>query len=274
MKHGDHWESIVEDIDKELVPIIKTTLKNSKPSEPKIYHYQEESMAFFWFSYPQTKVRYLTIAKIESEMGVTTVHSALPFCFEGTDIFLKINKIQFEKDTIEAILECSTEDGTLINFYDTLYFEQINIYMLDSFRKFRIAGIAYSLFKTKPGKTELFDSKTKEQILKRNETEEIKIPTEFSTENATQFYNPSILDKEKKSFNDDDYFFQSFIEEVSEFYLEDRKIYQMLISIDIVNDIPVKITLYAAEKIIEKGYIPKAGDNVYGYLWLQGYSTH
>lgn len=273
MKHGDHWKSIVDEISTEITSIIKKTVGNSRRSKLKEYQFKDGKAKLSYYAYPDTNLKYLVSASVKSEGGMPIIINAIPFCFYGNDIFIKINNIKYDHEAIDAIIEGSTEEGMFINFYDPLYFTNMDIYTIDTFRIFRLSGLAYSLFKTKPGIVELFDEKTKQDVKQRNKTLKIEIPTEVPRENGIQFFRASSLIKENNTFNADDYFFQAFIEEVSEFYLEERKIYQLLLSVG-PWDKPIKLIVYAAEKIIEMGYFPKVGDNIYGYLWLQGYSTH
>lgn len=270
MIHGDHWESVF-DFDEKLAKLLKKAIQVGKPSTPRKFPFKDGEKIFKYFTYPETNLRILSVGLHNAEFGAYEIINSIPFCFHGIDIFLRIDEVYVDISTYEAIIESSTIDGMKINFYDSMFFMNMDIYMKDTYRIFRIAGLAYSLFKTKPEVKDLLNKKkeTKSEFL----TELFKLPNEIEVDKRIAFYNLISLKNLPYKYDYDDCFVQSFIEEVSEFNLEGQKIYQLKVAID-ENDKNKKIIIYAAEKIIEPNYIPKVGDNIYAYIWLQGYSTH
>ncbi len=275
MIHGDHWESVIDINDvSSLAKLYKKILQEGSPSSIKKYRVNNEEKVFKYYSFPNTNLRFLSVVMLDDTVGAYRVINSIPFCFHGIDMFLKIDDIYVDNETYEAIIQSSTVDGMMINFYDPLFFMNMGIYEKETYRIFRIAGLAYSLYKTKPEKFSLVEESTHKEI--ELKLKELNVPSEFSNEveadKGSALFNLSNFDNSKYS-SMDDYFIQSFIEEISEFNLEGQKIYQLHLSIEPI-DKPIKLIIYAAEKVIEQGYIPQVGDNIFCYVWLQAYSTH
>jgi len=275
MIHGDHWDSVIDlkDVTK-LAGVFKKILQEGSPSSIKKYHVNNEEKVFKYYTFPNTNLRFLSVGMLDNAVGAYRIINSIPFCFHGIDMFLKIDDIYVDNETYEAIIQSSTVDGMTINFYDPLFFMNMGVYEKETYRIFRIAGLAYSLYKTKPEKFSLVE----ESIHKENEQKlkELNAPSEFPNEveadKCSALFNLSNFDN--STYNSmDDYYIQSFIKEISEFNLEGQKIYQLHLSIEPI-DKPIKLIVYAAEKVIEPGYIPQVGDNIYCYFWLQAYSTH
>lgn len=275
MVHGDHWDSVIDLKDvTAFAGIFKKILQEGTPSSIKKYHVNNEEKVFKYFTFSNTNLRFLSVLMLDDTVGAYRVINSIPFCFHGIDMFLKIDDIYVDNETYEAIIKSSTVDGTVINFYDPLFFMNMGIYEKETYRIFRIAGLAYSLYKTKPEKISLVDESIPEEI--ELKLKELNVPIEFTkeveTDKGSALFNLSNFDN--SSYNSmDDYYIQSFIEEISEFNLEGQKIYQLHLSIEPI-DKPIKLIVYAAEKVIESGYIPQVGDNIFCYVWLQAYSTH
>jgi hypothetical protein len=268
MIHGNHWESIFgpEYLNK-AADALKKTVQIGTPSAPKLYKLKEGERKFKFYTFPEKKLRFLTVGLSNPALNGFEIINSIPFCHYGTEIFLNIDDIHFEEDTFEAVIESSTVDGIKINFYDPLFFLNMDIYMKDTYRIFRISGLAYSLFKTKPESINLFNVNTKEANNRHN------FPISIQADKGIAFYNLAHLDNLEFDYNLDDCFVQSFIEELSVFELEGENIYELKLTIGNIEK-PIKLIVYAPEKIIEPGYKPQVGDNVYSYIWMQGYSTH
>ncbi|BDQ03640.1 MAG: hypothetical protein KatS3mg036_0956 [Ignavibacterium sp.] len=274
MVHGNHWESVINIEEKGVLStLMKKILKQGIPSDPKTYSLNEGNKTFKYYTYPDTNLRFIAFGIRNSQSESLEIINSIPFCYAGTDIFLKIDEVYVDSETYEAIIQSSTIDGIKINFYDPLFLMNMDVYMKDTFRIFRIAGLAYSLFKTKPNIISLIDEKVLEEAELKGSIEHLKMFTKLKSENGTAFYNLAEMRDLPYNYNLDDCFVQSFIEEVSEFELEKQKIYQLKLSIGHPEK-PIKLFLYATEKIIESGYKPQVGDNIYSYIWMQGYSTH
>jgi hypothetical protein len=274
MIHSNHWESVLNiGEERVLSTLLKKILQQGKPSETKTYSFREGNKIFKYYTYPEKNLRFMNVGMRNNQSDPLEIINSIPFCYAGTDIFLKIDEVYIDNETYEAIIESSTVDGIKINFYDPLFFMNMDIYMKDTFRIFRIAGLAYSLFKTKPETISLIDEKVLKEAELNGSIEHLKILSELKSEHGIAFYNLSDMTDLPYNYNQDDCFVQSFIEEVSDFELEGQKIYQLKLSIGDFEK-PIKLFIYAAEKIIESGYNPQVGDNVYSYIWMQGYSTH
>jgi hypothetical protein len=273
MIHGDHWESVIDINDvSSLAKLYKKILQEGKPSSTKKYSFRDGEKTFKYFTYPNTNLKFLSVGVLNTQQGAYEIINSIPFCAHGTDVFLKINEVNVDRNTYEAIIESSTVDGVLINFYDPLFFMNMDIYMKDTFRIFRLSGLAYSLFKTKSEKITLLE-KSSAKIESDNQNESFQYRIELDADKGRAFYNLSQLKNLPYDYDLDTCFVQSFIEEVSEFILEGETIYQIHLSIGSYEK-PIKLIIYAAKRIIEPGYIPQIGDNVYSYVWMQAYSTH
>lgn len=101
-------------------------------------------------------------------------------CWHG--YLLKIDEVYIDKETYEAIIESSTVDGIKINFYDPLFFMIMDVCMKDTFGIFRISGLAYSLFKTKPETISLIDEKVLKEAELNGSIEQLKIFSELKSE--------------------------------------------------------------------------------------------
>ncbi|MFQ5956619.1 MAG: hypothetical protein ACE5KK_02470 [Candidatus Brocadiales bacterium] len=68
----------------------------------------------------------------------------------------------------------------------------------------------------------------------------------------------------------DDFAFRATVENISEVYFEDSKVFKIETTL-ITTDNPFKVYLYVSENSMQEDYIPQKDDNLTGSLWLQGY---
>ncbi len=274
MGHGDHWEAILEKVDRiaDIIPKIITQGKliplTEKPKQDKETHQNEKS--FVGIEYGTDSLRGLSIIERDPTQQENSVATAYPFVRDGVAHDMEVTAINANMEFCEATLHCIDRKGVELSFFEPLYF--MNRETLEVGRKytFSMAAIAYSLSKLED--TELIITEgpsvemERERILKEDPNADV------SHVNSVKFHLGelrSLLPHEDASGDAE---FQTVVEEVEYFDFDGIEICRMPVTFNLGDDRDVKLNLHASESVL-MGYRPRIGDSIRGTLWLQGYAV-
>ena len=162
---------------------------------------------------------------------------SFPFFNMGTPADARITEIIECKNGYEGQLGVYVK-GSVINFFDALYFKNRNTYFPGKDARVLISGIAYVLTKKRAGKT---------------------VPEPADSDLAFHYDNGDV----------DDYVFRGKVLDVKEYRVLDKRVQVIKVAFrtgaDSVLDLYVCVTANALRETI----VP--GDHVSGILWLQGF---
>ena len=271
MIHGNHWEAITGNAEESLERFVPATLANGALTEETQFVLTrddggEQPETVIGATYPETPLRCLALISTNSaEPGANRfLYSAYPFCAEGLPNNIEIDSL--EADNIEGIVHGSCESGAAIDFFDPLFFLNRGKYEMGKTFEFSLAGLAYKLQKTTVDSIEVTEGPMidmeKQRLLDENPNADVSNVTSVtvSLEGSCWLYPTKVPDDAE---------FRGVIEDVGYFELEDVGFYRAKITLVADDDHPLAILLYASELILN-GYVPRKGDSVEGFVWLQG----
>lgn len=233
--HGSHWDTLVES-DTELQSIVMGTVEKSESKESMKWSGDQKITAFF------SSGEHLKTCTITVNNQIWT---AYPFIHDGIIHEVTIEDIDMWLNELEGQIQCGL-GGTSFAFFDTMYFKNKDKYKNGEKYNFSLSAMAYSLAKAEP------------------KTIKDKEGRELSTKGMAAFFpfqNGDI----------DDFIFQVPVKEVMELKFENKDIYRIKAPLFRSNGSwDIDIYIYAS-KSTTKGYVPQAGDDISGIMWLQGY---
>ena len=270
MGYGAQWEACFGDIKKvvDLVPEIVQSGVFAKALGGNDPDAEREGVDYYALEYGDSPLRSIAIIERDSVKGGLIFNGAFPFLQEGVPSVLKIQKLMVdEMEPTEAVLECTTEDGAHVSFFEPLYLCNREVYKVGEVYEFSIAALAYLLEPVT--ETSLFIKEGPLVELARQRKLE-----EDPDADAGSITSVEISMEELSAYfpqeNGMDAEFQTVVEEVLSFVFEGTEFFRMRVVLMRHNDMETWAFLYASEHIL-KGYRPVKGDCIRGVLWLQGY---
>jgi hypothetical protein len=234
--HGSHWAAILGH-DEEIGPFIVSTLSRLASSEPVA-----EGGIFLNVSGGNQ----IATSAIISDYTLTT---AYPTILQGITHDVMVREIDEWRNELEGQITGSLGPAA-ISFFDTKYVRNKRVYRSGQVFRFNLAALVYSLNRVDSHVFETPEGKT------------------ISTKGMAAFFPMNDGDI-------DDYWFQTTIKTIETVNFEDGILYRIVAPLfrdetqrmgmcDM--DIPIYIS---AGKLRE--YSPVVGDDIQGFLWLQGH---
>lgn len=198
-----------------------------------------------WFRGQEVQTCVIT----RSEDKAHELLSAYPFIPDGMVHEVTVDGMEEWANGFETQITGKLQDAR-IAFFDTLYFRDRFQYPPGKPYRIALAGTAYAI---------------RPSVL-----EPIKLD-----DGTVRHYDPSFCGYMPWSRGDiDDFEFNAVIREVRMTSFEEKKLYRLMVplcKIDLQGEMQdIEIPVYATERALD-GYVPKAGDRVAGFIWLQGH---
>ncbi len=244
--HGTHWSTVINQ-DKEMPEILVKTLHDKNGD----VYISDDSQNSGFIGY-EPPVRVLVLSQVDKTNKNLDVISAYPFLYVYNPISIIIEKIEEWPNGLEATIHGITPIGSILGFFDTLYYLNKDKYKIGSKYTFNISALAYSILK----RSEYSESIAKKGPIKGEKFESSGLSGYIPSENYIDdisFYFP--FDKFDKKIK----FRNSF------FYKMSFKLYSLKEDGRFIS-FPIFI-----RKEVLSGYKPLKRDPIMGTAWLQGY---
>lgn len=224
--HAGHKRAIARNVD-EAEALETEALRTSR--EKKTVMYGDDAVSAYLSNLPCLKL--ITIAKNGETLG------SFPFFNAGRPVDVRITEITECRNGYEGQLEIYVK-GSVITFFDALYFKNKNTYFPGKDARVLLAGIAYVLSRKRADKTS-------------NESADSDL--------AFHYENGDV----------DDYVFRGKVKDARECQVLGRK--AQIIRVDFRTGADSVIDMYvcATENAIREKV--HKGDHVSGIIWLQGF---
>lgn len=206
---------------------------------------------------------FLRMLSYDYDTNVTKTLSFFPCSDNGIKAEIKIKEINEKECGAEARITAELNIGKRFEFFDSNYFRYKHSYCIDESYDFKFYGISTYVTKNEENDVEeLFETASNKERSQYKDCKRVY----FSTDGKK-------LAVENSAGIPDEYVFNTTIEKAETLNYQGKVIYR--IKCGILNTETetnfLKINLYASDKTIRKGYIPKPGDCIKGHLWLCGF---
>lgn len=275
MGHGNHWETVENDIEALLPRIIPAVIANGEIlGESPFEHTTEDGRTLTEkvtaIAFPATPLHYLVLVASDSSKRKQSnyVFSAYPYCADGVINRIRINKVEPWCNPIEGIINGTCRGGASVAFFDPDYYKNRHIYKPGKAYDFTVAGVAYTLQKATQNTIVVSEGPAiefeRQRLLEQNPNADVSDVNSVEISIAEMRY---LMPRDKV---EDDSEFRTIAEEVGYFEAEGLGFYRIRATLTIPNDFPFDGYIYASESVL-KGYRPQKGDAIEGFLWLQGH---
>jgi hypothetical protein len=235
INHAGHMRVVARN-DEEAAGMEAEALKMAR--EKKTIMYGEDAISAYIPDFPLLK--FMTITKNGDKL------CTFPLLNIGKPIDVRITEITECENRFEGQLEIFTK-GSVITFFDALYFKNKNKYFPGKDARVLLSGIAYVLTKIKAAPAE------------NNKKKAPEAPEQAGADLAFKYENGDV----------DDYVFRGKVKEVREFSVLGKKAQVIRVPLRISHESVIDIYVCATENAIRERL--RAGDHVSGILWLQGF---
>jgi hypothetical protein len=205
---------------------------------------------------------FLRMLSYDYDTNVTKTLSFFPCSDKGIKREVKIKEINEKECGAEASIVAELNNGESFEFFDSKYFMYKHSYCIDESYDFKFYGI--STYVTKDDENDVEELNDTTANKERSQYKDCK-RVYFSTDGKK-------LAVENTAGIPDEYVFRTQIEKVETLNYAGKCIYRIecgILNSDTSSNF-LRINLYASDKTIRKGYIPKPGDSIKGHLWLCG----
>ncbi|MBI5892920.1 MAG: hypothetical protein HZB79_04610 [Deltaproteobacteria bacterium] len=275
VKHslGSHWEPFYDDttsVIKQIPDILPKSLEQVAFSDARPAPRAcppEWQKAVYW-TWPLRVHGLISVVRL-SPVKPNELVSVFPFCAEGIQHRIVIDKVHVWESGVEAQIEAVLGDAS-ITFFDTLYARNRDWYESNASYQFILTGIAYACKKAEDKIIEITNPDVVEAIRKtltKDEEESIegnRIP--IHTKRIAVFLPIQGWDR-------DDYQFRGTIKSVKEIEILDQTGWKVRTTVirNLSDDSEIDLDIIVTRKAWGDGPPPQTGDDIEGILWLQGY---
>jgi len=253
-----------------LTELIRTTAIEGKLIEKlkiKIkkegYEYQTEE-EIFTLAYPDGNICNFALIHMNKEKNCNEILYSYPYIKSGIDNLITIEKISEDDIGIEGILDAYFQDSVYLSLFDSQYFKNKTKYELHKSYKFNISAIAYSIEEVPESETEI--------KITNPDTIEIYKACGLNTDGNEMIFSLKHVNMIFSSEKDNgDSEFQTYIEDIEILEFLGNQIYKIKCGLTKTEDEQLMTNLYISERVIKDNYIPKVGDIIRGFIWVQGY---
>jgi hypothetical protein len=192
--------------------------------------------------------------------------SAYPV-LEGLPNRLSIIATHTWENGLEGEVAANISGGPWVDFFDPYYLRDKDLMWNETERTFSLAALALSIEKLGETKFTVKEGAFYEDRLKNflaenpGKTEKDFEPPVISMNGARILFPTNYVSELE---------YQCPVLSVDEVYLLKKKIYKMSVEFVGMDDEMIRGFLYAPESVLN-GYIPQAGDDIRGVLWMTGY---
>lgn len=240
--HGDHWGCIYRDVQSgDLIKFIRETVENGEQSE-----IMEPDVKAHRSAGDGLRMCVLVAGK--------QVVSAYPEVHDGPVWPVTISDIVPWSNGVEGQVTGLCMDAQ-VSFFDTRFYANRHLYRVGETYNFRMGAFAYKLKRAEDMEAETGSGEAAMKVSLR----------------GACAYMPASMGNEGADI--DDYWFHSPLEDTpGEAELDGRTLHVYPITIAVPGDFEMRVPLYAAQHSLTPDMVDIAvGDDLTGFLWLQGH---
>jgi len=272
--HSSHWEPFFDDMNV-LMEILPDALKRSSAVPCWADNACSGATSFTLPSdepkgmnaSPSPRLGLMMVIHQNKTQGADELVSVYPWISEGVEHLLRLKKVYPWHNRLEAQIEADLGDMS-ITFFDSLYARNKYFYRSDKEYSFILLGIAYTCAVVEPHPIIISDpEKIRRMRQNMGQDPEDLSPIEIETKGMAVLLPIQEGDR-------DDYEFQGPVKEVRAIDLLGVRTWRIRVTVARRlegADSDIDIDIYVTEKALVGKKVPKAGDDIAGALWLQGY---
>jgi len=241
--HGNHWNALIKDFDKEMSTVLVKAANN--PKSDYLIKPKKDYFAIIAETKPLS-----SIILVENQDQKSVIISSYPFININNRVELEITEIEGWGNGLEAVIHAAREEHIVVSFFDVFYFFNKEKYQIGKKYIFNLAALGYSAEEQKPQEFkmdegpaagETFSTKGMTAYLPRNDYRD-----DF------QFSDPVKNTMEKINYNNTDFLIFPF---ELRHAAEDK--------------LALKFPIYIRKDLFKS--ILDKGQDIGGTGWLQGY---
>ena len=278
VRHGEHWSSVIADMEERLVSHIKVIVKDGVTEGTAEYAPSETGFGNFekaaGFEYPPKSkeskdfLKAFVISGKHMEKDSLEVCSAFPVFGTGTHVELLMDRVDEWINGLEANASMTTDDGRIFEFFIPDYYRDRLLLKKDCRYDVELAGFAYYM--------EMFSEKRfdidegpmleikKEELRKEGKPDDIKSVPLYMNENAS-FLNPRLGSDDAANCD-----YLGKVAEVSTSQFFGSTVYRVVVQMRTDGDgNEIRLPVFIGKHRLD-GFVPEVGMAVSGVLWLQG----
>jgi len=275
--HGNHWECLggtAEERVSQFIPLVTiegnvgASAKRAAGSAKLAGMTKEEIVPLI---YPATPLCCMALIVSNPTRKKNEFYSGFPYTASGGKQRLRIEQVRDWGDQVEGVLFCETAaHGQPIAFFDPHFYANHGKYKVGQEYDFVIAGLIYWAECGNEKTVTVTDQAVlRERYAAMNEHPE-PLPDGALPPEVYHLAGLTALVPGESVMEDAEFY--CVVDKVSEFDLEDIRIFQITPRFDDdCRHSPLPTVIYGAASKFKDGYLPKPGDSICGTLWVQGF---
>lgn len=220
--------------------------------------------------WPEGDLRFLSLIMIDNVAEKNEVLSAYPVAVCGIPQSLTIEEVIPWENGIEGQIKVLFAETVPLTFFDTLYYINHPQYRIGDSYQFILAGFAYK-FSVREAEPIVIDNPEAIQRLRSVGFHKPKDGADGQLEPIVIQTKGMAAFLQLEGWDDDDYSFRAPVIEVEEMEFLDEPLWRVRATVLRVEDHEFDLSIYVTKKVMEDRQLPRAGDDIEGALWLQGY---
>jgi len=268
---GTHWDMFFNEPKEafkqlpEIVPQAIPMMGWASFQEPSPYHRNRKWPEAICLSWPRRKLGVLMVIKPSEQSNA--LESFFPFVGKGAEHTITINRVHVWHGGFEAQISAKL-GSNLISFFDPLYVINREWYVSGNQYQFILTGLAYSCRKAKNLTMDVrLPEDARKAILEAlgDEAEDVDIDTLHTQGMA------GLLPTEEGDI--DEYEFRGPVKAVEGIEMLGQPAWKLRTTVtrDLETNDDVDLDIIVTHKAWEGGKPPKVGEDIEGFLWLQGF---
>jgi hypothetical protein len=263
---GDVWNAILGDSEKVSPWINETVAKGGKTSPTTVIHDGKEIEAVL-MHYPNEGLAKMGVLYAKAQADESwSLYSAFPI-FAGIGNSLSISGVHTWGNGIEGVVAASKAGGPPAVFFDPFYFKEMDKFLPGAELKVSLSALAFRIGKAEATELpvhggEFYETKLKEFLDANPE----KSKDDFEPPKL-KFQGSRILMPTQYVC---EWFFRCPVSDCVQFSFLNTIFYRLTVIFAGVDDSEMSGYIYASEHVL-KDYVPQAGDDVEGILWMTGW---
>jgi hypothetical protein len=283
MAHGGHWECISESVEgfvRDEIPglIQDLSLFTQGPSPPGATPPEGVTPEkFVLLCEADGHLRHMIVVLVDTVTPKNLLYAAYAFAAAGTTHEIEVAGIDDWENGAEGQVSGLIGGEVPISFCDALYPLTRDRYEIGKTYRFRVGALAYDIHLREEEDVEITDPETASRPDREMRSSSAaaagndRAPSKASLEGVA-----ALLPIEEWDLGDDH--FQVPIKQTSVLTIKGRKMFRLLVTAGRLAEADIDLCLYAGDLCLyagahrlPAGYVPKAGDDIGGKLWLQGH---
>lgn len=273
MAHGNHWEAIDSKYSEFIAEMLPRICQEGEVAGKNAFSHTLDDVpnkvgVAIGLRYLDTPLNFLALIVANIEPDSNLLWSAYPVCAEGISTRLEICEIKPWDNGVEGTITANIPEGGMISYFDPYYFLNKDQYRVGEEVNVSLSGLAYLLNKSDQLEIEITEGPMleihRQNLVKDDPTIDVsKIMSVPISMDGAAIYFP-------RGEDEDDAEVRFKVIETMCFKCVERSFVRLTGIIMRPDSGDVMIHVYASEEVL-KGYVPQVGDNVEGFVWMQGY---